>query len=242
MFASDGTSTFLSLAVVAPCIAVVAALFVVMWRERRSSREGRIAVASGVVLAVWLVGAVALARQGFLEQPAGEVGPPPVGINLVLVLLALAFFLATSASLRALLSRQSSLIRLHLWRFEGILFLILMTQGRLPGLFALPAGIGDVLVAATAPWVGRSADTPRGSRRAIIWNCLGLTDLVVAIALGVMTNPGAAHVFDTVPSSVAMTQFPMALIPTFLVPLAMTLHVISLWQLLGGSWARSTGR
>jgi len=142
-----------------------------------------------------------------------------------------------SPSLRALLSRQSSLIRLHLWRFEGILFLILMAQGRLPALFALPAGIGDILVAATAPWVARSADAPSGRRRAIIWNVLGLTDLVVAIVLGVMTNPGPAHVFDTVPNSAAMAHFPMALIPTFFVPLAMTLHVVSLWQLLRGSWA-----
>jgi hypothetical protein len=216
---------------VVPSAAVVAALFVVMWREHRSTREGWIALASGGVLAIWLVAAITVARRGLLEQPPGKTGPPPIGINLALVLLALFFFLAISPSLRALLSRQSTLIRLHLWRFEGILFLILMVQGQLPALFALPAGIGDVLVAASAPWVARSADTPQGRRRAILWNCLGLTDLIVAIVLGVTTNPGAAHLFDTVPTSEAMTQFPMALIPTFLVPLAITLHVISLWQL-----------
>jgi hypothetical protein len=232
MFVTD----FLSLTVVLPAVAVIVAVFVVLWRTRRSSREAGIALASGVALAVWLVAEIALARSGFFVQGAGESGPPGVGINLVVVLLALTFFLAISPSLRALLSRQSSLIRLHLWRFEGALFLILMAQGRLPALFALPAGIGDVLVAATAPWVALSADTPDGRHRAIIWNLLGLTDLVVAIALGVMTNPGAAHVFDTVPTAAAMAQFPMALIPTFFVPLAMTLHVVSLWQLIRGTW------
>ena len=39
---------------------------------------------------------------------------------------------------------------------------------------------------------------------------------------------------------------PLALVPTFLVPLAFVLHVISLWQLLGGTWvphpAASSGR
>jgi hypothetical protein len=30
-----------------------------------------------------------------------------------------------------------------------------------------------------------------------------------------------------------MTRFPMALVPTFLVPLAFVLHFVSLWQLLG---------
>jgi len=29
----------------------------------------------------------------------------------------------------------------------------------------------------------------------------------------------------------------MVLVPTFLVPLAIMLHVVSLWQLLGTSWA-----
>jgi hypothetical protein len=114
-----------------------------------------------------------------------------------------------------------------------------MAQGRLPARFALPAGIGDILIAATAPWVARTADAPNGRRRAIIWNILGLTDLVVAIALGVTTNPGPAHVFNTVPNSAVIAHFPMALIPTFFVPLAMTLHMISLWQLRRGSRAKA---
>ena len=237
MFATD----LLSVAVVVPATAVIVAVFVVLWRAHRSRREGGIALASGVGLAAWLVAEIALARKGSFVQAAGAAGPPGVGINLVVVLIALAFFLAISPSLRSLLSRQSSLVRLHLWRFEGALFLILMAQSRLPAIFALPAGIGDVLVAATAPWVARTADAPLGKRRAILWNVFGLTDLVVAIALGVMTNPGPLHVFNTVPNSAAMAHFPMALIPTFFVPLAMTLHVISLWQLLRGSWARPTG-
>jgi hypothetical protein len=36
--------------------------------------------------------------------------------------------------------------------------------------------------------------------------------------------------------SVLLVHFPLALVPTFLVPLAFTLHVISLWQLLGDPW------
>ena len=52
-----------------------------------------------------------------------------------------------------------------------------------------------------------------------------------------MTSPGAAQVFHTTPTSELVTRFPLALVPTFLVPLAFVLHVISLWQLLGGPWA-----
>jgi hypothetical protein len=63
-----------------------------------------------------------------------------------------------------------------------------------------------------------------------------MADLVVAVGLGVMTSPGPAHVFLTTPTSELATQFPLALVPTFLVPLAFILHVVSLWQLLGNTW------
>ena len=118
----------------------------------------------------------------------------------------------------------------------GIVFLILMVRGKVPALWALPAGIGDVLVAVTAPWVARDVETPRGTRRAIIWNLFGMADLVVAVGLGIMTSPGPTQVFPTVPTTELMTHFPLALVPSFLVPLAFALHVISLWQLLGGPW------
>ncbi|MGH9364947.1 MAG: hypothetical protein ACRD1B_06755, partial [Thermoanaerobaculia bacterium] len=211
--------------------------FVVLWRERISSREGAIALVSGGLVAAWAVLAIELARAGSFQPAAGEAFPP-LGRSLVLTLVAMITCLGISASLRGLLSRQSSLIRLHLWRFLGLVFLILMARRQLPALFALPAGIGDILIAATAPWIAHGIDTPRGRRRAIIWNLLGMTDLVVAVGLGITTNPGAAHVFNTTPSSEILTRFPMALVPAFLVPLALTLHGVSLWQLFGRKWAR----
>jgi hypothetical protein len=161
---------------------------------------------------------------------------PPVGANLIVVLLVLALCLSVSGSLRRLLRNQANLIRLHLWRLEGLVFLVLMVQGRVPALWALPAGVGDVLVGATAPWVARGLEHPGGRRRAIAWTVLGMADLVVAVAFGVMTNPGPTQVFHTVPNAEMLTAYPLALVPAFLVPLAFTLHVASLLQLLRGTW------
>jgi hypothetical protein len=228
--------SLLTLAVGVPAGVVVVALFLVLWHERVSSRDARVAETSGVVLATWAIATIVLARDGAFEQAPGNT-VPPVGVALAVALLATPSCLGISPTLRRLLSRQASLIRLHLWRLEGIVFLVLMAQGRVPPLWALPAGIGDILVAATAPWVARNVETPRGRRRAIVWNLLGMADLVVAVGLAITTNPGPAHVFDTTPSSVMLTRFPLVLVPTFLVPLAFTLHVVSLWQLLGGRWA-----
>jgi len=224
----------LAIAVLLPTALVVVALFAVLWRERTSGRDALLAVASGIVLAVWAIATTILARRGFF-QPAAGARVPPVGINLIVVLLALALFLSASASLRRLLRNQANLIRLHLWRLEGLVFLVLMLQGRVPALWALPAGLGDVLVGATALWVARGLEHPGGRRRAIAWTLFGMADLVVAVALGVMTNPGPTQVFHPIPNAELLTQYPLALVPAFLVPLAFTLHVVSLLQLSRGT-------
>ena len=230
-------SPLLSAAVLVPTALVVVALFAVLWEGRRSRRETLTALLGGAALAAWAAIATAAARQGLL-QPRDPGSFPPVGVALAGTLGALAASLALSPSLRGLLTRQAALVRLHLWRLEGLVFLLLMVQGQVPALWALPAGVGDVLVAATAPWIASRIDTPRGRRRAVAWNLLGMADLIVAVGLGIMTNPGPAGVFHTTPTSELLTRFPLVLVPTFLVPLAFTLHVISLWQLLGGAWAR----
>jgi len=225
----------LAVAVLLPTALVVVAVTAVLWRERTSSQDARVAIASGIVLAIWATATTVLARRGFFQPSAGAT-VPPVGIDLIVVLLALTLCLSVSVSLRRLLRNQANLIRLHLWRLEGLVFLILMVQGRVPALWAVPAGVGDVLVGATAPWVARAVDRPGGRRRAIAWTLFGMADLVVAVALGVMTNPGPTQVFHTVPNAEMLTQFPLALVPTFLVPLAFTLHVVSLLQLSRGTW------
>jgi hypothetical protein len=229
------STSLLTALILALTAAVIIAIFLVMWRERTSARESLIAVVSGVVLSAWAILTTLLARRGFFRPP-DLTSPPPIGITLTLVLLVLAVCLLVSPSLRRLLTNQRNLILLNLWRLVGAVFLVLMANGQMPALWALPAGIGDVIVGVAAPWIARRVDTPKGSRAAIIFNLFGMADLIVAVGLGVMTSPGPAQVFYTTPTSELATRFPLALVPTFLVPLAFVLHVISLWQLLGGLW------
>jgi hypothetical protein len=227
--------TLLAALILALTAAVVVAIVLVMWRGRTSAHQSRIAVVSGVVLAAWAIVTTMLARRGFFEQ-SDPNKLPPLGITLVLVLLALAVCLLISPSLRRLLTNQRHLILLNLWRLVGAVFLLLMANGQMPALWALPAGIGDVIVGVTAPWIAARVDTPQGRPGAIFFNLFGMADLVVAVGLGTLTSPGPTQVFHTTPTSELATRFPLALVPTFLVPLAFALHVISLWQLVGGTW------
>ena len=234
------SSRLLAWLVVVPTAAVVVAMFAVMWRERTSTRTALVAVIAGAVLAAWAALTVVLALRGFYKPPDTR-SPPPVGIQLAIALVGLALFLAISPSLRSLLTNQKNLIRLNVWRLVGAVFLVLMLAGQMPALWALPSGIGDVIVGLAAFSVANRLDRPGGRRLAIIFNLFGLADLVVAIGLGIMTNTGPAQVFHTTPTSELATQFPLALVPTFLVPLAFVLHFVSLWQLFGLTWVREVG-
>src|ERR687891_975945 len=119
----------------------------------------------------------------------------------------------------------SLLIAVHIWRIGGIFFIWGMTQGVLDPAFAIPAGVGDILIGVTAIpfaiflWKGYS-----WSKYAlVVWSVLGIADLVNAVTLGVITNPD----FRTS----TMTTFPWILVPTVGVPLALALHGITLYRL-----------
>jgi hypothetical protein len=201
---------FLGVVIVGLTAAVVVAIFLVLWRARSSPHQSPIAVASAAVLAGWAVVTALLAQRGSFRPP-DLYSPPPVGTALSLALAVWAVCLLISPSLRGLLTNQRHLILLNLWRLVGVVFLVLMANGQMPVLWALPAGIGDVIVGATAPWIARHLTTPEGRRRAVIFTLFGMADLVVAVGLGVMTSPGPAHLFLTTPTSELATQFPLAL-------------------------------
>jgi hypothetical protein len=216
--------------VLIPTALVVIALFAILWRERTSPRSAWIAGLSGLALAAWAITTAVLASSGSY-QPPNTHSPPPVGIQLVAALAILSACVRLSPTLRGLLRNRKNLIRLNVWRLEGALFLALMFTGQLPALWAIPAGVGDVLIGGAAFWVAARLDAPGGRRRAIVFNMLGLLDLVVAIGLGITANPGPTQVFHTTPDAELLTRFPLALVPGFLVPLAFMVHFVSLWQL-----------
>jgi hypothetical protein len=233
-------STVLTIATLFVVVGWVLSLTRAFWRAHRSHREARVAAVTGAIVALWAIAELVLARAGVIHGSPRQV-VPPVGINLLVSFLVIGVALWASPTLRALVSSQSDIIRIQGWRLAGVLLLTHMILGDVPTLFGLPAGIGDILVGATAFGVARAVDSSEGRRRALIWNALGVLDLVVAVSLGVMTSAGPTQVFHTTPSSEMLTVFPLALVPAFIVPQALALHAVSLWQLVRGSWATRSG-
>jgi hypothetical protein len=193
----------------------------------------RVARVVRVAVGVWLVVAFALGAAGAFK---GRPGDPPLpimfGALIPLAVFATAYWTAPSFK-RYVLSADLGLISsIQAWRAGGLGFLALYAHGVLPGLFAWPAGLGDMAVAIAAPWMALSLRRdPSFSRSAgfVAWNVLGIVDLVTAVSLGVLSSgvlKGLTGRITTAP----MSQLPLVLIPAFLVPLFLMLHVTTLLQ------------
>jgi hypothetical protein len=126
------------------------------------------------------------------------------------------------------------LVALQLYRVYGSVFLVAALRGGLPGVFALPAGIGDVLTGlfAVPAAIAVATGTTQGRRAAIIWNIFGLADFAVVITLGLITSPGPLQLIVPNVPSIGAGAYPNVLTPAFVVPSSILLHALSLRQLI----------
>jgi hypothetical protein len=196
--------------------------------------RARAALALG--LSLWFLAALGAGLAGAFAP--GDPPRPPVPLAALAVAPVLAFVIALAASASLRRSVRSLDLRLltiaQVTRLVGGVFLVLWAAGRLPAGFALPAGVGDVLVGLTAPLVAARVVPRLPSRRLLFlaWTAFGILDLVVAVTAGVLHSPTPLGVLAGPITTEPMGTPPLSLIPTFFVPLAVILHVASLHQAL----------
>jgi len=123
---------------------------------------------------------------------------------------------------------QKWLIGLQLFRVIGGVFLIEMARGNIPGIFAYPAGLGDLAVAAIALVVllryWNAKPFPAGAVYFVI--AAGVLDFLSAFFFGFGSSETPVQLFfPEVPNQVIV--FPTGLIPLFLVPYAIFFHALS---------------
>ncbi len=192
--------------------------------------------ALSAVLIAWLaVAQYAGLANAYFATAATATAVPTVGIGLMIPLLAAAIGLRLSGSIARLISAIPLpwIAAAQVYRVGGGIFLVLWADGRLPWQFALPAGVGDVTTGCFAVVVAALlARKATGARRAAYaWCLFGTADLVVAITMGAMTSPGRAHLFALDAPNLLISSYPLVMIPTFAVPLALMLHGLVLWRL-----------
>ncbi len=112
------------------------------------------------------------------------------------------------------------------WRILGFVFVLLEAHSILPSTFALPAGYGDMAIGATASFVAWKLAHPGHRNSFILWQALGIADLVMAVGLGVTVSLLSPQSI----SMAAMTVLPLSLVPVFAVPLLLICHIICIEQ------------
>jgi hypothetical protein len=198
-----------------------------------SDGQRRVVGISASILVVWLGVAVALGVSEVYRGAPDEL--PTIQFGILAPILIGSIMIARSSTMARVIEAvpQHWLIGVQLYRALGIIFLILYGAGKMPGLFAWPAGIGDVVVGALAPVVAiaYARGPEKNGDLAWIWNILGLTDLGVAVATGMVTAPSPIQQFAFDLPNELVGAFPLILIPIYLVPLSVLLHLASLTKL-----------
>lgn len=192
-------------------LAVVVVLFCKTPRERALT----ISVALGWFGLVTALGATGVMHYSRVVSPA--VLPLTI-FGPALLLSALIWRMRS----RVLDAPLALLVGVQAIRILGVSFVLLYAKAELPAPFAPIAGWGDILVGTLAIPLALT-HPPRSVFAA--WNILGIVDLLVAVGLGATSTPGPLRLFGTGEGSALMMSLPWILIPCFLVPTFLALHV-----------------
>ncbi len=208
---------------------------IILPRPADSQPDAQRGIRAAVITVVvgWFLLVVSLGAAGAFVGPPGQP-PLPIAIGIAVPLLVFFAGLRLSQAFRQLvLSLDLRLIAgIQAWRWAGLGFLFLYAYKVLPAAFALTAGLGDMAIGATAPWIilalSRRPDFA-ASNAFIRWNLLGILDLVTAVSLATVTTMLANGTPGEI-SAAPMAALPLLVIPAFLVPLFLMLHTAALLQ------------
>jgi hypothetical protein len=198
-----------------------------------------------LLMALWATIVVLAAEAGaFQFSPGFPI--PFIGIGVAAPIVIGALIFALSPALRAAVAAapQENIIGIQAFRALGIVFIILLAEKRLPAEFALPAGIGDVLVGLAALPVAYlfASRAPSASAAGVIFNLAGILDLVTAVGVGFFASTTPLRLILTNPSTDLLSLLPLVSIPAFGVPLFAMLHFASLQKIFVEARIRPMGR
>jgi hypothetical protein len=178
-----------------------------------------------IFFSIYLLYAAVLSINGVFAE---NTLPPKVLLYTMLPLLIFLFGYVFNTKLYWKLLENtslSSLIRLHIFRLVGIIFIIAYLYEALPARFALIAGIGDIATAIfcipVAKWI--TEKKPWGITAAYIWNIFGFWDIVSVLVTAILTTKDSIE--NHTQSIAEIAKFPFAWIPAFAPAVIVFLHI-----------------
>lgn len=191
-------------------------------------------------IGVWLWVSVALIASsiGFFESsttfsPTDLSGFVLFGTSMTVPVIGYMLGMRWSTQFRQLIGAMTIqwLVGLEVYRIGGVIFLVYYVAGHVPSWWGVSTGIADLIIGVTAlpiAW-GLARATDWAYPVAIVWNLLGLADIMHAIGYVCVIFSGLSSVY---PAPALIGQHPLALIALFQAPLALIIHGIVLRRLI----------
>lgn len=205
-----------------------------------ASERRTVVGAVALFLVAWCATYAYAAAHGAFNATGGF---PMLPIALLLPLLAAFIALKAFPALRIAVDHvpQRQLIGIQSIRLMGFAFLVLLAQTQLPPVFALPAGLGDMLVGAEAIFVARlyARQAASAPTMGLVLGFTGIADFVVALTIGFLASTTPLRLIHVNPSTDLIAVLPLVLVPTFGVPLFIVLHALSVGRILSRGAIRS---
>ena len=218
------------------CVSLVvtglnAALKITSWEI---SRRRKIVFVTTLVIFTWMIILAVLSANGFFADFSKLPPRPALAILLPLpVVLLVAFSKKGTRFLQSVPRHWLVLMQSFRIVVEILLWFAFIT-GKLPGQMTFEGQNFDVITGILALPVGYllSKGKSYSSKLGIIYNVIGMLFLLNILVVAVLSMPTTFRYFMNEPSNTLVAQFPFILLPGVLVPLAYSLHIFSLRQLL----------
>ena len=184
------------------------------------------------LLAVWFAAAYVVGTEHYLTNDQNSFFAP-VALSVAVPVAAFLSIYKLSESFRNFILTLDirTLTMIQHWRVLGFGFLTLYAFGALPGVFAWPAGLGDVAIGIAAIFMIAQIDRDPDfllSKRLVRFHLLGLLDFVVAVVTAGLTAGAFPALISNGVTSAPMDVWPLNIFPSFLVPLFIISHLIVL--------------
>jgi hypothetical protein len=238
--------SYLSILIIGADVAITTVLLFGVWRALRATGRTStdvlgVVLTLGGILFGWLAVALFLGGLGIFRT-AYDQRFPYIALAMGIPIVIGALLVRGSIRVREIIDAvpQNWLVGFQLYRVVGAVFLVLYAAGLLPGIFALPAGYGDVFVGLTALLVaiGYARYHSQCDQFVALWNWFGIADLVIAVATGFLSSPSRFQIFSLDAPNLLIGSFPLVMIPIYAVPLSIVLHLASLTKLRQGKNSR----
>lgn len=182
-----------------------------------------------IFVLLWFAAAFTLALIGWFERFSSAA---LFGIGAIVSATAFAFLHWRSENFRGFTQTRNvrRMTQLQLLRLFGVLALILAKEHVLAAVFAIPTALQDVFFALTAfhvaaHWVADDGTPKRGF---MAWHVAGVAGLVLSVLLALLTASDRFGLAWGGVTSQPMNQFPQSLVPVFIGPFVLILHLLTL--------------